>query len=187
MSPWDGTFLFGALAIVSRDRSTGKWEVLLGLKQTARWSERLASAVGLPVGLGRWSMPAGAFNRAVDGTLLRGALREGYEECWAQPAPSGGVSPEGFVAALIDADPQVPRDAVAVVGAPYTYRCPLLWRFDTFLVRLAMRPDPARWPHWNEEFGDMRWFPVDALPDRSHLLVRWAVSAFIDRGELPPA
>lgn len=102
--------------------------------------------------LGKWSIPGG--KRHEGETPLQNAIREATEEGFAPPI------------------------AIAPDTTP-VFRIPLLHFFDwsTFLVRLEQKPDLSKWPmqKFRQEFSEVGWFDVKALPENTHMGVKAAL------------
>lgn len=101
---------------------------------------------------GVWSIPGGGSSYA-DTDPWDTALRETIEEFGEIPTPYARVSSMRF--------------PFGVLGFDWT----------TFVLRLAKIPDPSLFPNsqakdFRHEFRDAQWFPIQALPPKTHILLR---------------
>lgn len=109
---------------------------------------------------GAWSVVGGAFSPSKDGDLLDCAKREALEEAFVGH-PSDELSNGCFEI--------VPERCCSL-------RIPLVFRYDTFLVEV--KTAPPGWPSINWESSAFAWFPIEKLPDKTHLGVRVALRQF---------
>lgn len=143
----------GAGVVVTAPDAEGRMRVLLGQRLFRPYA-------------GYWSLPGGGMEKSDGGDFRACAARELFEE----------------TVGLAKLEELQARFEQRLAASPeYRVRWPFCFDYRTFLLPLAMIPDPRLWPNvenWNGEFEQFGWFESDRLPRPMHPFVRNTLKSF---------